>query len=336
MAAPPSNSASPIRTLVVARTDRLGDVVISSSCLGAVRGHFPGARVHWLVAGRMRPLFCEHPLLDGVLTTGAGGFWTRVLRLTRTFRDLSADAIVLLQPDSAVETAAWLARVPVRAGWARRRWWPQFLTRSIPYGKSEGTKHEARYNFDVLGLLGVPEPALLEPLLRPDPAARGRLEARLGADAAALPGCAALHLAAHGAKPRAPLEVLAGLAGWLRRERGLRPLLVGTERDPPAAMVAQAAGLDPAELIDLRGVTDMAELAWLLGSVALCAARDSGPAQLAAAMGCRTLVFFVDPRPILGPTRWKPLGTRVEILPAEPASFTPAAAQAAAARLLAG
>jgi ADP-heptose:LPS heptosyltransferase len=283
----------------------------------------------------MRPLFCDHPLVDGVMTPGPGGFWTRVFRLARSFRSLQADAVVVLQPDAVVETAAWLARVPIRAGWARRRFRPQFLTHSRPYSKSEGTKHEARYNFDVLGLVGVPEPATLEPSLRPDPAARGRLAARLGAAAPGRSRAVALHLAAHGAKPRAPLAVLAGLAGWLRREKDLQPVLVGTEPDPSAAAVAREAGLDPADLTDLRGATDLAELAWLLGSAALCASRDSGPAHLAAAMGCPTLVFFVDPRPILGPTRWRPLGRRVEILPAEPASFTAAAAQAAAARLLA-
>jgi len=325
----------PIRTLVVARPDRLGDVVISSSCLAAVRAHFPGARLHWLVADRMRPLFHGHTLIDGVLTPGPGGFWPRVFRLALGLRRQRPDAVALLQPDSVVEVAAWLARVPSRAGWARRRFRPQFLTQSTPYRKSEGAKHEARYNFDVLGLLGVPEPASLEPLLSPDPAARARLEARLGADAPALSGCAALHLAAHRGKPRVPLEVLASLAGWLRRERGLRPLLIGTEADPSAARVAELAGIAPAELIDLRGATDMAELAWLLRSAAFCAARDSGPAQLAAAMGCRTLVFFIDPRPILGPVRWKPLGPRVEILPADPESFVAATAQAAAARLLA-
>ena len=118
-----------------------------------------------------------------------------------------------------------------------------------------------------------------------------------------------------------PVELLAGLAGWLQQERGLRPLLVGTESDPPLADIDRLAGLPPADVIDLRGATDTAELAWLLGSAALCASRDSGPAQLAAAMGCRTLVFFVDPRPILGPVRWRPMGSRVEILPAEPASL---------------
>jgi ADP-heptose:LPS heptosyltransferase len=325
----------PPRTLVVARPDRLGDVVISSSCLAAVRARYPDCRLHWLVAERMRPLFCGHPLLDGVLSPGTGGLLRRTLRLTLALRRLRPDALALLQPDRAVETAAWLARVPVRAGFARRRARPQFLTRALPYRKSEGLKHEARYNFEVLEALGVPEPATLAPQLSPDPAARARLAARLGARFAALPGCAALHLAAHADKPRAPLEVLGGLAGWLQRERGLRPLLIGTELDPPLEQVARQAGLAPADFLDLRGTTDAAELAWLLGSVALCAARDSGPAQLAAAMGCPTLVFFLDPRPILGPVRWAPLGPRVEVLPAEPESFTPAVAQAAAARLLA-
>jgi ADP-heptose:LPS heptosyltransferase len=308
-------------------------VVISSSCLSAVHAHFPDVRLHWLVEERMRPLFLEHPLIAGVLAPAEGG--RRTLRLAGALRRLRPDAIALLQPDRGVALAAWLARVPVRVGFVRRRCRPQFLTRSLPYRKSEGAKHEGRYNFDVLGLLGVPEPATLAPSLRPDPAARDRLAARLGADAAALPGCAAFHLAAHGDKPRASLAMLAGLAGWLRREHGLRPLLIGTETDPPVAQVAQLAGLAPSEIIDLRGATDLAELAWLLGSVALCAARDSGPAQLAAAMGCRTLVFFIDPRPILGPTRWTPLGPRVEVLPPEPAGGALAAAQAAVARLLA-
>jgi heptosyltransferase III len=324
----------PIRTLVVARCDRLGDVVISSSCLGAVRAHFQDVRLHWLVEDRMAPLFFGHPLIDAVLTPGGGGAALRVVRLVRTFRRQRTDALALLQPNREIAIAARLAGLSIRAGFDRRRFRPQFLTRSVPYRKSEGAKHEASYNFEVLGLLGVPEPATLEPRLSPDPAARARLAARLGPGASGQAGFAALHLAAHGAKPRVPVDVMAGLAGWLRRERGLRPVLVGTERDPPAGLVAQLAGIAPSELVDLRGTTDAAELAWLLGSVALCVARDSGPAQLAAAMGCRTLVFFVDPRPILGPTRWRPMGRQVEVLLPGAGGFAPEAAQAAAARLL--
>lgn len=323
----------PIRTLIVARTDRLGDVVISSSCLGPVRAHFPGARIHWLVPDRFRPLFHNPASADSVLTPGPGGMVSRAFRLARAMRGLRADTLAILQPDRTIELAGILAGVRIRAGFARARCWPQFLTDAAPYRKSEGAKHEGFYNFEVLRLIDVPEPARLEPALSPDPEAAARLAHRTGFAAAQWKNCAALHLAAHGAKTRIPLEAFASLAGWLKREPGLRPVLIGTEADPSLATIAGAAGMAADEFIDLRGVTDLAETAWLLRHAALCVGRDSGPVHLAAAMGCPTLALFADPRPILGPTRWRPLGPRVEILPAETSSDFEAV-RAAAARLL--
>lgn len=326
--------AGPIRTLVIARPDRVGDVILSSSCLPAVRLRFPDGVVHWMVAPRMHPLFCGHPLLDRVVSVGEGTLWQRVRGLVREFRALKPDALALLQPDRAIELAGWFAGVPVRAGFARPRCWPQFLTHRAPYRKSDGAKHEAANNFEVLELLGVPAPAKFSPSLSPDPAARARLAQRLGATMAELPRCAALHLAAHGAKPRVPLEVLGVLAGWLKRTHGLRTILIGTEIEPPVALVREVAGLAEADVIDLRGPADLAETAWLLSEVAFCAARDTGPAHLAAAQGCPTLVFFLDLRPLMGPRRWTPLGPRVEVLVPDAAGFDRAAMQAAAGRLL--
>jgi ADP-heptose:LPS heptosyltransferase len=321
-------------SIVVARPDRLGDVVLSSSCLAPVRARFPDARLHWLIDERMRPLFHHHAAIDEVIALAPEPFGPRVLRLARSFRALQSDAVALLQPDRAIALAAFLAQVPVRAGLIRMRCRPQFLNRAAPYRKSEGRKHEAAYNFDVLGLLGVPEPASLTPALSPDPAARSRVAGKLGADPDEMPPFAAFHLAAHGDKARVPLDVFGRLAGWLSRERGLRIALIGTETDPPAEIFAAAARLDESQLFDARGATDAAELAWLLASARLCVARDSGPAQLAAALGCPTLAFFVDLRPPHGPVRWRPLGPRVENLGIAPDGFPDDAVRSAAARLL--
>jgi ADP-heptose:LPS heptosyltransferase len=323
------------RTLVVARPDRLGDVVLSSSCLPAVRAHLPHASIHWLIKERYRPLFHHHPLLDGLIGVGEGGLLQRIRGLREHFRSLRPDALVLLQPDRAVELAAWLERIPLRAGFSRLRCWPQFLTDRVPYRKSLGIEPEAEQNFRALARLGIGRPAGLEPVLTPDPAGRERVQQRLGARAALLPRCAAFHLAAHGGKVRAPLAAFAGLAAWLGQNHGLGVVLVGFETDPPAAQLAELAGIDPAGIIDLRGPADVAEMAWVLGTAALCAGRDSGPAHLAAALRCPTLVFFPDPRPIVGPTRWRPLGPNVEVASVNAAGQFPAAdVQSAAARLL--
>lgn len=323
-------------TIVIARPDRIGDVVLSSSCLAAVRARYPGAQVHWLVDERLGPLFHQHPAINGLLPAGAGSFWQRVRELTAAFRKLRPDALALLQPDRAIELAAWRAGIPMRAGFARPRSWPQFLTHATPYEKSEGTQHEAAMNFSVLNLLGVSAPERIEPWLTPDPAARDRLRARLGSRADILRRAAVFHLAAHGDKLRAPLPLLTELAGWLHRAHGLGIILLGLETDPSLAEFAGRAGLAPGSLLDLRGSTDLGEAAAVLQDAALCVARDSGPAHLAAALRCPTLTLFVDLRPIAGPTRWTPLGPHVVTVAISDSGFRLGDLQGAAIRLLAG
>jgi len=323
-----------VRTLVVARPDRIGDVVLSSSCFAAVRAHFPKAAIHWLIDEQLWPLFHRHPLLAGLIARGHGPWWPRVRRLRDTFRQLRPDAVALLQPDRSVAFAAWMAGIPVRAGFTRLRCAPQLLTHAAPYRKSEGMRHEAEFNFDVLGLLGVNRPDALVPSLSLDPSNGAALGARLGAGAARLRRSVAIHLAAHGDKARVPLDSLAGLAGWLQRSHGLGTVLVGLETDPLLAEFARLADLAPESILDLRGATTIGETAAILQSVALCVGRDSGPTHLAAALGCPTLALFVDLRPLAGPSRWRPLGPRVEVVEAAGRGFALPEVHAAVERLL--
>jgi ADP-heptose:LPS heptosyltransferase len=325
-----------LRSVVIARPDRIGDVVLSSSCLEPVRAALPDARLHWLVQSPLQPLFRQHPLLASVISPVGGSLWTRVVGLAAHFRELQPDAIALLQPDRTVELAAWRAGIPIRAGFSRPRCWPQFLTHAVPYRKSSGDRSEAAINFDVLGLLGVPTPATLRASLAPDPAGHERLLGKLGPAVARRRQTAVFHLAAHGQKLRVPLPVLAGLAGWLRRTHGLAPVLIGSETEPFLAEFANLAAVEPSDVIDLRSKTDLSETAALFEQAALCVARDSGPAHLAAAVGCPTLALFPDVRPIAGPTRWTPLGCRVEVVTVTGSGFSAEALQISASKLLGG
>lgn len=328
-------STSELRSVVIVRPDRIGDVVLSSSCLAPVRAALPQAQIHWLVQPPLRPLFHRHPAIAGLLSPGTGPLWSRVNDLAAELRRLRPDAIALLQPNRTVELAAWRAGIPIRAGFARPRCWPQFLTHAVPYRKSEGAEPEAAMNFAVLALLGVSQPGKLVAHVTPDPSGRASVHARFGAAVARLPQTAIFHLAAHGQKQRVPLPVFAELAGWLHRECGLTIGLVGLETEPAAAEFAALAGLGADALLDLRGQTDLVETAAVLEQAALCVARDSGPAHLAAALGCPTLTLFPDLRPLAGPTRWTPLGPRVETVAIGEGGFRAEELRAAALRLLA-
>ncbi len=134
-----------MRTLILSRPDRVGDVVISTSCLAPIRAKYPGVAIHFVAAERMRPLLEGHPLLAGYIPLSAD--------LTAEFQCLNAEAIVHLHPHEGCYLAAHRAGVPRRIGYPVRTQ-NHLLTDVIPDRRKEGLQHEAAYNFDLLRAAG--------------------------------------------------------------------------------------------------------------------------------------------------------------------------------------
>lgn len=63
--------------------------------------------------------------------------------------------------------------------------------------------------------------------------------------------------------------------------------------------------------VDLRGKLSLGATARMMGAAKLCLSRDSGPAHIAAGMGCPTVCVFLENTPAMGPVRWTPLGPAV-------------------------
>ncbi len=152
--------------LLIARPDRVGDVIISTSCITPIRQFFPRGALYFYAAERMRPLLEGHPNLDGFLSDPS------------RIGPLHLDAVVHLHPDAACYRGARDANVPVRIGY-QQRFLTRYLTHSLPDCRSEGVKHEAAYNFDLLKLVGLPQPEHLTPNVHLPESARDSLRAKL-------------------------------------------------------------------------------------------------------------------------------------------------------------
>ncbi|MGA2053080.1 MAG: glycosyltransferase family 9 protein [Opitutales bacterium] len=301
------------RRVVLSRPDRMGDVVITSSCLEPVKRALPGVELYLLAQAGMGVLFKEHPALTGFaglpLVADAA---KRMETLAAQLRKLRADCLVHLQPDPEVEWAAAAAEIPRRIGY--RRHGDKWLTESLPYTKKEGLKHEAFYNFELLELIGVPAPRKLEPKVTPDPEARERLEQKLPGTLAAH-RYAVLHVGAHEKKPRVTPEFFAAAARWLVEERRCYVVLIGADHDDAqVAEIIAGAGRWGPWVFNFCGQTDLAEAAWLLREAVVVFGRDSGPAHLAAAMGARTVTLMLEPDQVNSARRWTPLGERSWVL----------------------
>ena len=289
-----------LRKLLIIRTDRMGDLLMSVPAIRAVRKGMPGAQIHLLMQKELRPLLENHPDIDRLHSFEPGGDrgLPRLLRTALWMRRERFDAVLVMNPSKFFHTASFLAGVPVRAGYRRKLGF--LLNRSLPDTKAERNLHESEYNLELARLLEIPATAeSLEIPVSPDGArAAARLLAWSGIPTGEKP--VAIHPWTSNPAKGWPPERFWEAARRLQQS-GRTVVLIGLP--PPGNSVP----LPAAGAIDLSGRTPLELLPALLKGCRLLLSNDSGPAHVAAAVGTPTVVVAAKEheRQL---SRWRPLG----------------------------
>jgi ADP-heptose:LPS heptosyltransferase len=306
----------PDPALILCRPDRVGDVIIATACLPAIRRQRPDARLVFAAREVMRPLLDGHPLLHGFIGLPGGAPSAAAVRtLAEEFREQGAGEIVHLHPDKLCQKAAWLAGIPRRVGYRSSWMLDRTLTRVHDDRRRQGERHEAEYNFELLAALDIrplPGEELCPSVHLPAPG-RATLLAKLAALGCRQPGrYVVLNPTAHSVRHRWPPENFAWLARELRTHCD-RVMLVG-EPAGDASVRTLASLLRDLEgsVVDLAGHLHLGELGWLLQDAALLVSRNTGTTHLAAAVGCPVVELFGRLEGAYGPVRWRSLGKQVQ------------------------
>ena len=288
----------------------MGDLLMSLPAVRQIRTAFPEAKVVLLIHQDLEPLLEDHPDMDQILrwNPAQGQGWRAMLRWGRALRRERFDCAVILNPTRLFHVAAWLAGIPVRAGYRRK--WGFLLTRSIPDTKQSREGHEAEYNLELLPLLGIrPSGPILKLPVRPEKEIQARrlLESR---GLRTMPRPVAIHPWTSNTAKSWPMDSFRQLARLLENS-GVPVIIIGGEENQ-AAMRRWKTEL-PADTGDLVGEVPLGLLPALLKQCRALVSNDSGPVHVAAAVGTPAMV--VAPRshaPILN--RWRPLGDPHKIL----------------------
>ena len=307
---PPGN-----HPILLVRTDRIGDVILTTSCLDPLRASSPESDIDLLVQPALACLLAADPIARAipcpVPRVGKGLHPARILHWKKRFRESNYRAAVFLHPDNDLQIAAALARIPVRIGY-RQQIGRIALTTPIPYRRHLGEKHETLHNFDLLQILGCEPPA--------SPLPRLHLTAKASAMADKMttaPPYAVFHPLAHGDKPRWPAKHYARLANRLQMEYGWAIRIIGAAPDP-AFLATFRRDTEPNIVWeDHSGTTDLEETTGLLAAAKLVVSRDSGPAHMGAALNRPLLCLMGQCDPVHSPERWAPPGEKTITLTAD-------------------
>ena len=264
----------------------IGDVVLATAALQALRRAYPDAYIAWAVGSWSKPAIEHHPLLDAVIDTGSAALPVKsvgeMLRFVRDLRAGKFDLLVSLVRSPLMSVAALLSGIPVRAGIDSAGRGFGYTVRA-PVDPNV-PRHEAEIYLDVIRALGL------------DPTG---CRATIPVSAAPPPGLPRDYVVinpAGGRNPgmvldskRWPPENFAALANRL----GFPVVLIGGPGDQALVDAVKTRLTAPAS--EFVGVLTFEQIAALAQGAKLYIGNDTGLTHLAAAAGAKTVM-------ILGPS----------------------------------
>lgn len=298
--------------ILVARTDKLGDLLLALPTFQALRKAFPEARLTALVRPYAKEIVQNHPAVDAVELLEEGqGLWGLVGR----FKALRPDVFIALYPRPQQVLAAWIAGIPTRIGTAFR-WYSFGFNEKVRVHRSASDRHEVEYNLDLIQPLGIrPGPEKIQfPLTRDERDFAEDLLKEKGIRPKE--NFVVVHPGHKGSALHWKPERYGQIVGQLSRQKGLRVVITGgpDETDLVAQVTAQLSGLAPNQKpVLLIGEVGLRHLAAVYERADCFLSGSTGTLHLAAAVGTPTVALF-GTLPTTTPVRWGPWGNKATVL----------------------
>ncbi|NQT23930.1 lipopolysaccharide heptosyltransferase II [candidate division KSB1 bacterium] len=289
--------------ILIVRTDRIGDVVLSLPVVTAVHRQFPDSVIGMLVQPVIAPLVEDHPDLDEVLTdgdteTGAGGFF----RLVRKLRQGNWDTVLLLHPTFRLAAALCFAGIPVRVGTAYRLY-SFLLNRRLREHRKTSHRHEAEFNLSLAQLIGVEDhPVTFDLTVHPDVKQKIVQWFKTNGLEDQHPRVV-LHPGSRGSARDWPADRFTQLTDQLIQKNKAVVFMTGTQEDE--VLIRSLIEKTEGTVHNLAGQFTLKELIAFLDQVDLFISNSTGPLHIAAALGTNVLGLYPNLRPA-SVRRWGP------------------------------
>ena len=283
-----------MRKFLVVNMNYMGDALLTTPAIAALRAGFPDAQIDTVVgAGTAAEVLQGNPDLNQIIARTARGGAGRLMQTFRLLRDGRYTDAIILPPLPAYAFAAWLARTPRRVGLGGRG-----MNHFLTHLRRTKAVHMAGAMLDTMPLPTGPErPRRL--VVAVDPAADAVAE-RLLSEYGIVPGSPLVAVNVGATRPQKRwfaesfAETLDGL-------RDIPVVLVGAGAED-TQMAADILRRTQSAPINLVGRTQVKTLAAVLKRCDLLISGDSGPMHLATAVGtpCVALFGSTDPS-VTGP-----------------------------------
>jgi len=295
------------KRILIVRLDRIGDVLLSTPVIKAVRDAYPDSYIAFMVRPYARDIVNGNPYLDDVIIYDKEGNEKGLLgnmKFVRQLRKYRFDLAIILHPTTRTHLIAFFAGIPARVGYDKK--WGFLLTKRIPHMKQLGLKHERDYTLDILRYIGIePEDRTLQmPISDSSESKIKSIFMQKGVKDDDL--IVVINPGASCPSKKWPSENFVKAGEMLHDKYGAKVVVISGAKDKETGnLVAESMKM---EVINLSGKTTVGDLASVLKRTRLMISNDSGPVHVACTVGTPVIAIFGRSDRGLSPVRWGPTG----------------------------
>jgi len=301
------NNLNSIRNIVILRTDRIGEVLLSTPVIEALKRRFPKASVSFVTSHYARDIVVDRSDLSEVITFDTIAkklsLW-KAFELAGKLKKHSFDMAVVLNPHKILHLAVFLAGIRYRVGFDRK--WGVLLNAKTQDKRHEAKMHEVDYNLQLLKVIDIYEENIYPfmPVLSRGSYYVNGLLAQTGVTGSKK--VVVIHPGSSNPGKRYPADKLKDVVRGLVKTGNVDIVIIGSKDDKILCDSIKADFGN--EVHNLAGLLSLRELAAILKVSDLFITNDNGPMHIAAAVGTKVLALFNKDAIGSNPVRWSPYG----------------------------
>lgn len=282
-----------IKKILVIRNDRLGETLLITPALRALKETFPQAKLKLVSSHYLKGLLEHIEYVDEVVAwDNLRHSFRQILGFSLAIRKEKFDLCVVFNPSKELHLISFLAGIPIRLGYNRK--WGFLLNRKIQDKRFLGNRHEVEFNLELVRVIGADTK---------DRNLTIKLDSSDDFKQLKVRDYIVVHPYVSDSVKQWPIERFKVLAELIIKELGIAVVIVGGKEESGMGGLFDNSG---SAVTNLTAKTSLLQLAVLLKRARLVISGDSGPMHLACCVNTPVLAIFRNDLVEKGPKRWGP------------------------------
>ncbi len=279
------------KNLLIVRTDRIGDVVLSLPLAQIIKKYYPECKITFLVRNYTKDLLENHPFIDNTIILHELNGKIPILKNVELIKSLNFDSCIIVYPTFQTSLIIFLCSIKNRIG-TGYRWYSLLFNNKIYEHRKYAERHELEYNVNLLKALGINEKVNPESVnfnLSINKESNEKIENLLkNHDINFDEPVIIVHPGSGGSAVDLPLNKFKELVEVLLKKNKFQILITGSKDEIDICNNLKIND----KIKNFTGLLNLSELIALINKTDIFVANSTGPLHIAAALGKYTIGFY--------------------------------------------